>query len=55
VPVSQSQIFYDALREAGLPATFVRLPRSGHNFGLSSPHFPLVTERITGFFDRWLG
>jgi acetyl esterase/lipase len=54
VPVSQSQILYDALAQAGLPATFVRLPRSGHNFGLSSPHFPLVTERIGGFFDRWL-
>lgn len=55
VPISQSQIFHDALRDAGASVQLVRLPRSGHNFGLSSPHFPLVTERIRAFFAAHLG
>ncbi len=54
VPLSQSQILYAALTEAGATASFVRLPRSGHNFGLSSPHFGLVTGRIQTFFDTYL-
>ncbi len=54
VPLSQSQILYAALTEAGATASFVRLPRAGHNFGLSSPHFGLVTGRIQTFFDTYL-
>lgn len=51
VPISQSQLLYDALISAGGEAGFVRLPGSGHNFGLSSPHFSLITSRIEAFFD----
>lgn len=54
VPLSQSQLLYAALLEAGATASFVRMARSGHNFGLSSPHFSLITSRIQTFFDTYL-
>ncbi len=58
VPVSQSQIFYEKLRAAGVPATFVIVKNAGHGFApLGRPISPSrqeLTKMIGDFFDQYL-
>jgi acetyl esterase/lipase len=58
VPVSQSQIFYEKLRAAGVPATFVIVKNAGHGFaplgGPISPSRQELTKMIADFFDQYL-
>jgi acetyl esterase/lipase len=58
VPVSQSQIFYEKLRAAGVPATFVIVKNAGHGFaplgGPISPSRQELTKMIGDFFDQYL-
>jgi len=58
VPISQSQIFYEKLRAAGVPATFVIVKNAGHGFaplgGPISPSRQELTKMIGDFFDQYL-
>ncbi len=58
VPVSQSQIFYERLQAAGVPATLVIVKNAGHGFapmgGPISPTRQELTKIIGDFFDRSL-
>jgi len=58
VPVSQSQIFYEKLQAAGVPATFVIVKNAGHGFaplgGPISPSRQELTKMIGDFFDQYL-
>jgi acetyl esterase/lipase len=58
VPVSQSQIFYEKLQAAGVPATFVIVKNAGHGFaplgGPISPSRQELTKMIADFFDQYL-
>ena len=49
VPVSQSRLFADALRAAGVPTILDAVPRRGH--GTGGPRFEPM---ITSFFDKYL-
>lgn len=50
VPVSQSQVFYDALKKVGVDATLKILKGAGHGFG---PKFD-ADKPVVEFFDRHL-
>ncbi|MBI3952209.1 MAG: alpha/beta hydrolase [Acidobacteria bacterium] len=58
VPPSQSQLLYDRLIAAGVPATLVLVKNAGHGFapvgGPISPTRPELTRMIADFFDRHL-
>jgi acetyl esterase/lipase len=58
VPVSQSQLLYEKLRAAGVPATFVIVKNAGHGFaplgGPISPSRQELTKMIGDFFDQYL-
>ena len=50
VPVQQSELFYDALKKAGVEAHLVIVPGQGH--GIIAP--PDAAQQIYQFFDRQL-
>jgi acetyl esterase/lipase len=50
VPLQQSEIFYDALKKAGIEAKLVVVPGKGH--GIGAP--PEVVPEIAKFFERQL-
>lgn len=50
VPLSQSQVFHEALTKAGVVSTLVILGRAGHGFG---PNFE-VDKAVAEFFDKHL-
>lgn len=58
VPPSQSQILYDRLVAASVPATLVFVENAGHGFapvgGSTSPTRQELTRMIADFFDRYL-
>ena len=58
VPLSQSQILYDRLQAAGVPAELVVVKNAGHGFkqtgGAIDPSRSDISEMIATFFDRWL-
>ena len=49
VPLGQSEILRDALKQAAVPAELVVIPNAGHGFG-----GPKVMEQVTEFFDKYL-
>ncbi|MGE3073503.1 MAG: alpha/beta hydrolase fold domain-containing protein [Dehalococcoidia bacterium] len=58
VPISQSEIFYSALEDAGIDATFVRVENAGHAFvptgGTPNPGANELTTYIIEFFHSHL-
>ncbi len=58
VPVSQSQIFYEKLQAAKVPATLVIVKNAGHGFvpmgGPISPTRQELTKMMGDFFDQYL-
>jgi acetyl esterase/lipase len=49
VPFEQAEMFYDALKKAGVDATFVRITGGSHAVG-----GPAVTQRVNDFFEKHL-
>jgi len=49
VPINQSEILYDALKKAGVEATFEVVKGAGHGFG-----GPEVNRKVEEFFDEHL-
>jgi len=58
VPPSQSQVFYEKLKETGVPATLVIVKNAGHGFSeAASPIWPSreeISKMVADFFDRHL-
>lgn len=58
VPLTQSQIFYDRLKAAGVDATLVVVQNANHNFaptgGAISPSRAELSQILGNFFDRVL-
>jgi len=58
VPPSQSEILYDHLTTAGVPATMVMVENAGHGFapagGTIDPSRTAITEMVADFFDQYL-
>ncbi len=58
IPLSQSQILYDRLVSAGVPATLVVVKNSGHVFvpvgGPITPTRAELTKMVADFFDSYL-
>jgi dipeptidyl aminopeptidase/acylaminoacyl peptidase len=58
VPLRQSQILYNRLVAAGVPATLVVVKNAGHGFiqtgGVMSPTRSEITNTVAGFFDKYL-
>ena len=58
VPLSQSEAFYKALKEAGVPATLLVVKNGGHSLkpagGAISPPRPEVSKAVADFFDQVL-
>jgi dipeptidyl aminopeptidase/acylaminoacyl peptidase len=51
VPIAESEQFYVALRDVGVPAVLVRYPREGH--GLSEPkHVADLMERSARWYQE---
>jgi acetyl esterase/lipase len=49
VPLNQSELLYDALKKAGVDATFHVVKDAGHGFGGRE-----IDERVDAFFDKHL-
>jgi len=58
VPPSQSEIFYEKLKETGIPATLVIVKNAGHGFSEAaspiSPSREEISRMVADFFDRHL-
>jgi acetyl esterase/lipase len=58
VPLSQSEIFYDRLVAASVPATLITVKNAGHGFvpagGIIEPSRTEITKMIADFFDKYL-
>jgi len=58
VPPSQSEILYDQLISAGVPATLVIVKNAGHGFapagGTIDPSRMEITKMVADFFDKYL-
>jgi len=60
VPVNQSELLYDALKKAGVEATFVRVKNAGHGFGqrpggrATEPSREEIHRQVVEFFDKHL-
>ena len=58
VPEEQSQILYDQLTTAGVPATLVIVKNAGHGFaptgGELDPSLNQLREMVSDFFDQYL-
>ena len=55
-PMGNADLWYTALRSQGVPAEFVRYPRSTHELSRSGEPWLLVDRlgRIRQWFDYWL-
>jgi dipeptidyl aminopeptidase/acylaminoacyl peptidase len=55
-PMGNADLWYTALRTQGVPAEFVRYPRSTHELSRSGEPWLLVDRlgRIRQWFDYWL-
>jgi acetyl esterase/lipase len=58
VPIEQSEILYDQLTKAGIPAQFVRVQNAGHGFlpvgGEISPRLVELVRIVIEFLDQYL-
>ncbi len=55
VPIGQSELLYEALKKAGVEATFLRVAKAGHGFRPGSEPSPReINERVLTFFQRHL-
>ena len=56
-PITNAEQLFVTLRERGIPAEFVRYPRSFHGLSRTGPPWLLVDrlERIRTWFAHWLG
>jgi len=55
VPINQSELLYEALKKAGVEATFVRVKRGRHGFrGETDPSPERIQEMVVEFFDKHL-
>lgn len=52
VPIEQSEVLYHALLEAGVEATFLRIPEEGHDFG--GARLAEVEQIMLNFFSQHL-
>ena len=59
VPFSQSQLLFDSLRQAEVPAQLVAVDHAGHDFkpveGNPEPSPPRLRQRVVDFFRRTFG
>ena len=59
IPLEQSQTFYTALQQAGVPAQLVVVHNAGHGFrpqgGPLSPSREEITAQVVAFFQKHLG
>ncbi len=57
VPITDAEQLFMSLRKRGIPAEFVRYPRSSHGLSRSGPPWLLVDrlERIRTWFAYWIG
>jgi dipeptidyl aminopeptidase/acylaminoacyl peptidase len=57
VPITDAEQLFVSLRKRGIPAEFVRYPRSFHGLSRSGPPWLLVDrlERIRTWFAHWIG
>jgi dipeptidyl aminopeptidase/acylaminoacyl peptidase len=57
VPITDAEQLFMSLRKRGIPAEFVRYPRSYHGLSRTGPPWLLVDrlERIRTWFAHWLG
>jgi dipeptidyl aminopeptidase/acylaminoacyl peptidase len=57
VPITDAEQLFMSLRKRGVPAEFVRYPRSFHGLSRTGPPWLLVDrlERIRTWFAHWLG
>ncbi len=49
VPISQAELFYEALKKADVDATFIKIEGGGHGIGGTE-----ITNRVMAFFDKHL-
>jgi dipeptidyl aminopeptidase/acylaminoacyl peptidase len=56
-PITDAEQLFVTLRERGVPAEFVRYPRSSHGLSRNGPPWLLVDrlERVRTWFAHWLG
>ncbi len=57
VPITDAEQLFMSLRKRGIPAEFVRYPRSFHGLSRTGPPWLLVDrlERIRTWFAHWIG
>src|SRR5205809_8106328 len=57
VPITDAEQLFMSLRKRGIPAEFVRYPRSSHGLSRTGPPWLLVDrlERIRFWFALWRG
>ena len=57
VPITDAEQLFMSLRKRGIPAEFVRYPRSSHGLSRTGPPWLLVDrlERIRTWFAHWIG
>ena len=54
VPIAESEQFYIALKDVGVPVVMVRYPREGH--GLREPrHIVDLMDRSVKWYEKWFG
>jgi len=56
-PITDGEQLFMSLRKRGIPAEFVRYPRSFHGLSRTGPPWLLVDrlERIRTWFAHWIG
>lgn len=58
VPLAQSEILYERLKESAIPVELVVVKNAGHSFqsadGQIDPNFPALFQMVGDFFDRYL-
>ncbi len=60
VPINQSELLFDALKQAGVAVTFIRVKNAGHGFGRGVAGAPMqpsreeLQQQIIAFFDKHL-
>lgn len=56
IPLHQAEVFYDALRHAGVDVTFIRVKNGDHGFTTDdqSPSRAAIERKVLEFFDKHL-
>jgi dipeptidyl aminopeptidase/acylaminoacyl peptidase len=52
VPIAEAEQYFVALRDVGVPTTFVRYPREGHGLR-ETKHIADSIDRSIAWYDRW--